>query len=660
MHLEESTVETSAPAVAINTVVSAGDTLLHTTHPLDSSAFSTQHNTLHHSYGLPAKVDFGFPDRNLARMDSSIVISTSECSKVRSESIASDASRSAMSINGLCDSLSYTTDEDVQLAVEALGGLRNANSHSRPLGTAPAQTQPSGHDQAYYHNQHQGRNVETLSYDFKQQASLSSVSQPSVALETVESIDPHHHHAFFSRVSNILPLVNSSISTLSTVYEATKNSSSVVKYSAESVESGVKTITKPVFDTLEPALTPLDRFACNQLDKLERSVPYIFGSHTKDQPLPDKNEHVSKTTHSSFTPANVQPVPPFKLAPVSTMHLSPSPRSAPYSTSSSSRHSDLGFSPASLSLRSNSSEKPSSPSLRVERKPRSRLHQVVVGMGVSMGVFSNDTLRVLKYCLHYLQHAIQNIERQMAILTHHLIHSGGSLSHLVVGHEGSWSATPDAVVTTRGGNLLALLESVKREIVETVRTVVGMVSRHAAMYLPGDARQTIRSFILDLPSRLASLTRSTPPNNLSELSGEEVEVQEAQRVLKLASESSAMLKGIEQIFSRTAGIAERMLEPSGSTDAGSVPMSATSSTGSAHGHYSTSNGSNTAAVRRKRLCTTTKVSGSDEDGGDVGSPMMDVGDNQYMTTSTEQSSNSMASSMDINTDRMDVDSAQHH
>lgn len=56
-----------------------------------------------------------------------------------------------------------------------------------------------------------------------------------------------------------LPIINS----LGNVYEKSK-AIRVVKYSAESAES----LLKPVLETLEPALTPLDRFACNQLDKL--------------------------------------------------------------------------------------------------------------------------------------------------------------------------------------------------------------------------------------------------------------------------------------------------------------------------------------------------------------------------------------------------------
>ncbi|KAJ3038241.1 Perilipin-5 [Rhizophlyctis rosea] len=97
----------------------------------------------------------------------------------------------------------YDTDPDVQLAAEALGGMRHATE------------------------------------------------------------DSHH---FMQRVSSI-PLVHKSINQIGAAYEATKAASQIVKYTTEHVETGMKSITKPVLTKLEPALAPLDRFGCRTLDK---------------------------------------------------------------------------------------------------------------------------------------------------------------------------------------------------------------------------------------------------------------------------------------------------------------------------------------------------------------------------------------------------------
>jgi Transcription factor Opi1 len=67
--------------------------------------------------------------------------------------------------------------------------------------------------------------------------------------------------------------------------------------------------------------------------------------------------------------------------------------------------------------------------------------------------------------------------------------------------EGSATAVSTGTVVV-GGNLVGIVNAVKREIVETIRRVVDVVGRYAGYYLPSDSRQSVRSFILDLPSRL--------------------------------------------------------------------------------------------------------------------------------------------------------------
>ncbi|KAI8915546.1 hypothetical protein EDD86DRAFT_243555 [Gorgonomyces haynaldii] len=66
----------------------------------------------------------------------------------------------------------------------------------------------------------------------------------------VEALTEIRRETFVSRVSNI-PLVNRSISNLNHAYQVTKNSSGIVKYSAESVENGVRTITGPILSTIQ-------------------------------------------------------------------------------------------------------------------------------------------------------------------------------------------------------------------------------------------------------------------------------------------------------------------------------------------------------------------------------------------------------------------------
>jgi hypothetical protein len=54
------------------------------------------------------------------------------------------------------------------------------------------------------------------------------------------------------------------------------------------------------------------------------------------------------------------------------------------------------------------------------------------------------------------------------------------------------------------------LNDVKRDVVETIRQVVEIVSKYAGGALPEPARQRVRGFILHLPQRWASATRQGP------------------------------------------------------------------------------------------------------------------------------------------------------
>lgn len=54
------------------------------------------------------------------------------------------------------------------------------------------------------------------------------------------------------------------------------------------------------------------------------------------------------------------------------------------------------------------------------------------------------------------------------------------------------------------------LNDVKRDVVDTIRQVVDIISKYAGGALPEPARQRVRGFILHLPQRWASASRQTP------------------------------------------------------------------------------------------------------------------------------------------------------
>jgi len=170
-------------------------------------------------------------------------------------------------------------------------------------------------------------------------------------------------------------------------------------------------------------------------------------------------------------------------------------------------------------------------------KEKSRWQSVVAGVSANLGMISDDTIRGLKYCLQYLQYAVSAIDGQISILRQYVSESQES---------------KETSITSQSDSMMAFVGAVKRQVVETLRRIVDLIGRYAAIYLPGDARQSVRGFILSLPGRLALLNRQD--SNDSQTASVE-----AQHVLTLASESSTMLKEIENVFNTTVSGAEQVL-----------------------------------------------------------------------------------------------------
>ncbi|RKO89979.1 transcription factor Opi1-domain-containing protein [Blyttiomyces helicus] len=464
----------------------------------------------------------------------------------------------------------------------------------------------------------------------KSTANLHSERRPS-ASSSASSPDSEQH--FMQRVSNI-PLVNKSINQIGAAYEATKNASRVVKYSAESVETGVKTITKPVLNMVEPALAPLDRLLCNQMDKLERSFPSIISphpSHPSSQPpitprhphpihssssyqtmdgIDSPRESEIRTRPRSRSASSVDLLSPPPVPLVSDIPMSPQLQSAvggapmsptfrldgpPLTNALPGANSAPGGAAGQGQYRLEDGPMTTAP--HIDRKPRqSRWHQVVAGVGGTFGglVLSDETMRGLKYCLQWLQYATGHIDRQIAILRDYLLRAGGNVTSFLAGvATGTSTSQPTPplspqsadLVPTTGTDLLSVVSAIKREVVETLRRVVDVIGRYAAVYLPGEARRTVRGFILSMPGRWATLNQDGSAPTASSSSSTVPPpppgpTAEAQKVLTLASESSNMLKGIMNIFAQTVDGAERYLGRVVGWPASNPPSSASSSSSS--------------------------------------------------------------------------------
>lgn len=166
---------------------------------------------------------------------------------------------SPMSITQLVHSdINDIEDPDVKIAAEVLGDMARLSSMKKEVITLPPLSTPSTTPSSPLPT------PTTSSFSIDQRLSFSS--------ESTMDEDQYQRHQqqqnFIHRVSNI-PLVNSALK----AYESSKNSSSVMKYGAEMVES----FAAPIYDKFgKHALSGVDEWGCKQLDKVVSfSIIYI-------------------------------------------------------------------------------------------------------------------------------------------------------------------------------------------------------------------------------------------------------------------------------------------------------------------------------------------------------------------------------------------------
>ncbi|KAF9582733.1 hypothetical protein BGW38_010834, partial [Lunasporangiospora selenospora] len=366
-------------------------------------------------------------------------------------------------------------------------------------------------------------------------------------------------------------------------------------YGAEMVESGVKSISKPVFDKLEPKLGQLDDFACRQLDKLEKVYPK---SEAAAQALPSPTNS-SRSSNDLMRPPEITPSGNTasyfayrsrgdSIDSASSAHSSRA--SFDVLRSRGTRHEDVTLRKRSDSQSSQRSfqfsngyypqpQPQQQQPQQQQQQPSSQQHSQVasvssapsqqfsgwrgvvatVGTASAAGVaiFSEESMKSLKYCLQWLQYAVQHIDHQIGLLRQFLV----SLAN---------PSQNTALVPSTAASTLA---SIKKEVVETLRKVISVVSRYAGACLPDQAKIRVREFILSMPVRWATINNESLPSTPmgspslgpSDHSPEQQAAihqtsERATKVLVLAHESSDMLKSVASIFKDSVDKAENWMD----------------------------------------------------------------------------------------------------
>ncbi|OSD05305.1 Opi1-domain-containing protein [Trametes coccinea BRFM310] len=369
-------------------------------------------------------------------------------------------------------------DESVRIAVRALGDMRNsthASSPSTSFQPTPALSVTSGTSSP---------SLPSPSLGEAEDLRDERAPRPGAAAAPFAQGEGSEEWKSLSRVSNI-PLVNSALR----AYEQSKASSRVVKYGAEMMESSVKSISRPVIDRLP--VGQIDDFACRQLDRLGSYArrPSSASRSRNESPDPSRSyesRDVSMTRADSSDSAQS----PLREDDDSMRGVREEPRALSQSRTPTPHASANGqpekptLPPAStLTQHADAQE-----SQQVAQ--RSRWQAMILEAGGLSAAISEESMRRLKYCLQWLQYATTQIDTQILVLRNFIasLQPNGDSPH----------GTPVSPQHLR------TLQAAKRDVVNTIRQVVEVVSRYAGGALPEPARTRVRSFILHLPRRWAA------------------------------------------------------------------------------------------------------------------------------------------------------------
>lgn len=428
-------------------------------------------------------------------------------------------------------------------------------------------------------------------------SSSSPTTHPTSSLHPFEddpSIKPLDDHlqahdlqpgVFLQRVAQI-PLLSGVLR----AYERGKGTSRVVRYAADLLESSVNSLSDRVVSRVGPQrIAQIDRYVGAALDRLgqfshhHHQIPQ-FNSHPLLlllHPPPSSSSHLISQLDRSQSLDHLPSASTLETSDRLQTHHHPNMMS-PSTASHRPLSADQPLQTSSRPLTTLDPNLPqlntptSSDPIRLVQTPgstnKSRWQTILVEAGMTAGgigaAFSEESMKSLQYCLQWLLYASEHLEHQITVLR-------DFISTLNLPHQSS-----NAIISARAATTLT---RIKKEVVETIRRVVDVVSKYAGGSLPEPAKQFVRKSILGLPLRWVlaiqaeapSFTRSdpsgppssAPSNNHTNSTTGHPHPQlrattqvAADRVLTFAIESLDMLRSITGIFSESVERADAWVE----------------------------------------------------------------------------------------------------
>ena len=224
---------------------------------------------------------------------------------------------------------------------------------------------------------------------------------------------------------------------------------------------------------------------------------------------------------------------------------------------------------ASLTRRFSSNMPPASQQqiVRTSSAGRSRWQNLVIEAGVTAGgigaAVSEESMKSLKYCLHWLHYATAHLDHQIRILREFILSLTSASQRALALDAGHHHVSSGALLTQEDARAADILDGIKRDVIDTIRKVVNVVSTYAGAALPEQARRYVRCSILSIPERW---TRAIQGQELQQgMDGMAIEASPehgaansspvlsathaaAERTLTFAVDTLDMLRGVLNIF----------------------------------------------------------------------------------------------------------------
>ncbi|ORX51688.1 hypothetical protein DM01DRAFT_1367632 [Hesseltinella vesiculosa] len=413
-----------------------------------------------------------------------------------------------MSITQLINEEPPNHDKDIQIAAQALGSLAGSYQHHDkitlpPLAAPSTPSSPGVSDVPRF-----SFSSDVSSYTMDDNSTITSSSSTSLSQQDSHLLSAGSRRysqstvsPLMHRVSNI-PFVNSALR----AYEQ----SNVARYGADMVGSIYDHFGKSA--TTDPEQEDDTMAAVHALARTTLSDDLDNASLRRRRLHPDEERKIRSRPHSRSTSPN-----------------------RPYGSPRLHHHGS-----SHLQHRSASN--------------KSKWHQIVMHAGSTAAVVSEESMKCLRYCLQWLEYAKKHIQQQMQVLRAFLVSLATSK------HSDQQQRT-----VASHQNSADTLNNIQKEIVTTLRKVVDVISRYAGAGLPSHAKANVRSFILQLPSRWATLNTQPEPCASIDPASDPNNVQEhvresSAKLLNFGGESIEMLDSVSSVFSDSIYRAEVWLD----------------------------------------------------------------------------------------------------